>query len=78
MKGGATFNAIFEFHIEGSAEERLCPSCVTGPLRAKVCIGVSEGWPNNHINVESWYQTRTASKCKGKVTVSTLIVIFKA
>ena len=78
VKGGATFNAIFEFHIEGSAEERLCPSCVTGPLRAKVCIGVSEGWPNNRINVESWYQTRTASKCKGKVTVSTLIVIFKA
>ena len=76
MKGGATFNAIFELHIEGSAEERLCPSCVTGTLRAKACIGASEGWPNNRINIEAWYQKRTASKCKGKVTVSTLIVII--
>ena len=70
VKGGVTFNAIFDYNIEGSAEERLCPSCVTGPLRAKACIGVSEGWPNNRINVEAWYQKRSISKCKGKFTVS--------
>ena len=65
-----TINAILDYNIEGSAEERLCPSCVSGTLRAKACIGASEGWPNNRINIEAWYQKRTASKCKGKYTVS--------
>ena len=66
-RGRVSVNIIFEYQILGSGEERLCPNCITGTPRARACIGVSDGWPNNHINLEAWYQTRGIRMCSRRM-----------
>ena len=57
-RGGVSISVILEYQIEGSGEGRLCPNYIAGPIRARACIGVSDGWPNNRVKLEAWYQIR--------------------
>ena len=57
-------SVTLEYRIVGSAEGRLCASCVAG---ARACIGVSDGWPNNRINLEAWYQIRRIKMCRARI-----------
>ena len=57
-RGGVSISVILEYQIVGSGEGRLCPNYIAGPIRAQTCIGVSDGWPNNRVRLEAWYQIR--------------------
>ena len=70
VRGGVSVNVNLEYQIEGSEEGRLCP---TGTPRAQACIGVSDGWRNNRINLEAWYQIRSIRWCSRRVWGRTFI-----
>ena len=69
-RGGVSVNVNLEYQIEGSEEGRLCP---TGTPRARACIAVSDGWRNNHINLEAWYQIRSIRMCSRRVWGRTFV-----
>ena len=60
-------SVTLEYQLVGSGEGRLCPNCITGSVRARTCIGVSDGWPNNRINLEAWYQIRSVRWCRASL-----------
>ena len=72
-RGGVSISVTLEYQIVGSGEGRLCPNCITGPIRARACIGVSDGWPNNRVRLEAWYQIRSIRMCSRKVWSLTIV-----
>ena len=66
-------SVTLEYKVVGTGEGRLCASCVAGPPRAQACIGVSDGWPNNRVNLEAWYQLRRVKICRKKVWSVTIV-----
>lgn len=67
MRGGVSVNVSFNYQIEGRGEGRLCFNCVAGSPRAQTCVNASEGWPNNQINLYTWYQIRTLTLSWGRI-----------
>ena len=72
-RGGVSVSVTLEYRIVGSGEGKLCASCVAGPPKAQTCIGVSDGWPNNRVNLEAWYQLRRVKICRKKVWSVTIV-----
>lgn len=54
-----TVDGIFEHFIKCSGELSLHSTCVSRPPTAQACVGVDYGWPDNRINLYSWYQRCT-------------------
>lgn len=54
-----TVDGIFEHVIKCSGELSLHSTCVSRPPTAQACVGVDYGWPDNRINLYSWYQRCT-------------------
>ena len=75
-RGGVSTNVTLEYQYLGSGEGRLCPNCITGPIRARACIGVSDGWPNNRVSLEAWYQIRSTRMCSRKVWSLTIVSLL--
>ena len=74
-RGGVSISVILEYQIVGSGEARMCPNCITGPIRAQACIGVSGEWPNNRVRLEAWYQIRSIRMCSRKVWSLTIVSV---
>ena len=72
-RGGVSISVTLEYQVVGSGEARMCPNCITGPIRTQACIVISDGWPNNRVNLEAWYQIRSIRMCSRKVWSLTIV-----
>ena len=65
-RGGITLDMIFEYVISW----KICDDCSEGSsILKEACIDVSQGWPDNRIEIYAWYQVRQQETCEGQVSL---------
>ena len=61
---------ILEYKVEVVGEGRLCARCTseqTIDIYDQGCVDIYQGWPNNRIELEAWYQFRRVKMCRGRI-----------
>lgn len=67
-RGGITLDIIFEYVISW----KTCNDCSEGSsILRDSCIEVSQGWPDNRIEIYPWYQVKQ-QECADTTQVSLL------
>ena len=61
VRGGIEVSATISYYLQ----PKFCIQGLSGTkCSVKTCLQLYNGYPNNHVDIYPWYQTRTIKKLK--------------
>ena len=66
VRGGIEVSATISYYLQPN----FCTQGLSGArCSVKTCLRLYDGNPNNHVDINPWYQTRTIKKWKIRCSV---------